>query len=247
MTNTKKGAALASEKKVANANVVSKSEHDALVEATAKVIANDLKKQTKSAPTAEELAAKAAKKAISRRDKATDEALKLTKGEILDASNWLKVFKKHFPKKFAAYLDKHFATLCVEVKKAGGYYAESVVITDKKSGEKRTVKQYHMVKFELAEQVTEIGRAITPTEYRFTFGEEAISISSVKELTVSHEYVEYEVLKQEINGEEWTRRVEHKSQRDFRPVEYLDLSYGEFAKRIKLAMQVVFPNGFDEE
>ena len=235
MTTNKKGAAKAAKtNKSANANEVSKS-----------TTANVPAKQEKPQPTAEEIAAKAAKRAHKAYNKVVRAIITDTKHKVLDPVAWMKTAKAVAATQepaIAKAIDSKWATLCVEVKKAGAYYAESVVVKDKKTGEKRTAKQYHMVEWKPATKVAEIGRAITPTEYRFTFGEDVVEIKSVKDLTINHEVVEYDKISKEIDGIEWSRRIERKVLKDFRPVEILDLTPSEFAKRFELAMQVVFPN-----
>jgi hypothetical protein len=235
MTTSKKSAAKAAQaNQVANANEVSKS-------VTTQVSA----KADKPQPTAEELAAKAAKKAERAYNKVVNEIIAVTKHKVLDPVAWMKQAKivaKQQEPAIAKAIEAKWATLCVEVKRAGAYYAESVVVTDKKSGQKTTAKQYHMVEFRPATKVAEIGRAITPTEYRFAFGEDVVEIKSVKDLTVNHEVIERDKISKEIDGETYYKVVERKVLKDFRPVEILDLTPSEFGKRFKLAMQVVFPN-----
>lgn len=247
MATTKKTAAEAAQaNQVANANEVSKSttaqtQQQVVVESTAEVSA----KADKPQPTAEEIAAKAAKKAERSYNKVVNAIIAGTKHKVLDPVAWMKQAKlvaKQQEPAIAKAIEAKWATLCVEVKKAGAYYAESVVVTDKKSGKKTTAKQYHMVEFRPATKVAEIGRAITPTEYRFAFGEDVVEIKSVKDLTVNHEVIERDKISKEIDGETYYKVVERKVLKDFRPVEILDLTPSEFGKRFKLAMQVVFPN-----
>lgn len=235
MANTTKGAAKAANvTQIVNANEVSKS-------ATTQVSA----KADKPQPTAEELAAKAAKKAERAYNKVVSSIIADTKHKVLDPVAWMKQAKlvaKQQEPAIAKAIEAKWATLCVEVKRAGAYYAESVVVTDKKSGKKTTAKQYHMVEWRLATKVAEIGRKITPTEYRFAFGEDIVEIKSVKDLTVNHKVVEKKPITKVIDGEEWKKIVETVVSKDFRPVEIVDLTPSEFGKRFKLAMQVVFPN-----
>lgn len=235
MTTSKKSAAKAAQaNQVANANEVSKS-------VTAQVSA----KADKPQPTAEELAAKAAKKAERAYNKVVSTIIADTKHKMLDPVKWLKQAKLVAMQQepaIAKAIDAKWATLCVEIKKAGAFYAESIKVDDKKSGKKVTATQYHMVEWRLATKVAEIGRKITPTEYRFAFGEDIVSIKSVKDLTVNHKVVEKKPITKVIDGEEWKKIVETVVSKDFRPVEIVDLTPTEFAKRFKLAMQVVFPN-----
>lgn len=220
--------------KVANTNEVSKS-------ATTQVSA----KADKHQPTVEELAAKAAKKAERAYNKVVDAIISDTKNKVLEIPAWMKTAKavaKTQDPAIAKAIEDKWATLCVEVKKAGAYYAESIVVTDKKTGKKTTAKQLHIVEWRPATKVAEIGRAITPTEYRFAFGEDVVEIKSVKDLTVNHEVIERDKISKEIDGETYYKVVERKVIKDFRPVEVLTLTPAEFGKRFKLAMQVVFPN-----
>lgn len=232
--NSKNAAKAASKNNQINVNEVNKSE-------TATVSA----KADKAPLTEDEIAAKAAKKAEKAYNRVVNAIITGTKHKVLDPVAWLKSAKAEAAKQepaIAKAIESKWATLCVEVKRQGAYYAESIVVTDKKSGEKRTAKQYHMVDWRLATKVAEIGRAITPTEYRFAFGEDVVEIKSVKDLTVNHEVIERDKISKEIDGEEWVKVVERKVLKDFRPVEILDLTPSEFGRRFKLAMQVVFPD-----
>lgn len=235
MANTTKGAAKAANAtQIVNANEVSKS-------VTAQVSA----KADKPQPTAEELAAKAAKRAERAYNKVVNTIIADTKHSVLSVPKWLSAAKAAAKKQepaIAKAIESKWATLCVEIKRAGAFYAESIKVDDKKSGKKVTATQYHMAEWRLATKVAEIGRKITPTEYRFAFGEDIVAIKSVKDLTVNHKVVEKEKITKVIDGEEYTRTVEHFVFKDFRPIEILDLTPSEFGKRFKLAMQVVFPN-----
>ena len=248
MTNTKKGAALAAEKKIANANVVSKSEHDALVESTVDTILKDSKASAKSGkkqPTAEEIAAKAAKKAMGLCDKITKQIIDGTKHKVLSPTMWMKTAKAvaaTVNPAIAKAIDEKWATINVNVKRCGACYTESVILKNGENGE-----AVHMIEWRDASKVTDFGRMFKPTAYRWSADEDFVAITSPKDLTIEHEVIEYEVLKQEFDGIEWTRKIEHKVLKQFRPVEVLDLNPNEFARRFKLAMQVTFPNGFSVE
>ena len=238
-----------------NANEVSKSAtpqttakavDNSLVEATVEAIRKDSKNTAKSGkvqPTAEELAAKQLKKNLSIMDKYVNQALSLTKGEVLGVTNWLKVFKKHFDKQFAKQIDDKWATICkiVEMSATGQYYLEEVTL---KNGTKGT--KIHMVKFVPTDKIGSKTILATKNLKGFCYDAEegVISISSADELTIHRMVTEKVAISKEIDGTEWTRYVENVVEKTLKPYEVFEISFGEFKRGIKAAMAVAFPNGF---
>lgn len=227
----------------ANATAKAVEEHNALVESTVEAIRKDSKSADKNQPTAEELAAKAAKKAISRRDKATNDALRLTKGELFATSNWLKVFKKNFEKQYAKHIDEKWATICkmVEMAATGSYYLEKVV---SKSG--KDALKVHMIKFVAADKIGKRTILCSKNLEGFCYDAEEglIACSNESELTIQRMVAEKQTITKVIDGETYSRVVENVVLKTLKPYEVFELSYGEFAKGIKFAMQTVFPDGF---
>lgn len=226
----------------ANATAKAVEEHNVLVENTVEAIRKD-SKATKAQPTAEELAAKAAKKAVSRRDKAVNEALRLTKGEVFAVSNWLKVLKKNFEKQYAKHIDEKWATICkmVEMAATGQYYLEEVTT---KSGS--NALKVHMIKFVPADKIGKRTILCSKNLKGFCYDAEegVIAISNESELTIQRMVTEKKTITKVIEGETYSRVVENVVLKTLKPYEVFELSYGEFAKGIKFAMQTVFPDGF---
>lgn len=238
-----------------NANEVSKSAttkttakavDNSLVEATVEAIRKDSNITAKSGkvqPTDEELAAKQLKKNLSIMDKCVNDALSLTKGELLDIKNWLKVFKKHFDKQFAEQIDKNWATICkhIEMHSTGQFYLEEVTL---KNGTKGT--KVHMVKFVPTDKIGNKTILATKNLKGFCYSDDEgiISISSADELTIQRMVTEKTPISKDIDGVKWTRYVENVVEKTLKPYEVFELSFGEFKKGVKAAMAIVFPNGF---
>lgn len=262
MANTKKVAANAAEKKVANANEVSKS-------VTATTPKSGKSTTDKAQPKAEKTAAtrrssskattpksgKAQQSSTSKEvDAVANEILLNAKHSVLSLDQWLtaayKAAKGLKDKTIAKAIESHWATLKTLLRKADSYYAESVVVTDEKTGTKRTLVRFYPVEWRDATKVAEIGRAIEVTELLFKFGkvqdDAPTKCKSVKDLTVERTVtVNKTVTMTDSKGVKWQRTVGHKVTKKFRPVEIVDFSYAEFSKRFRFAMQNAFgENGF---
>lgn len=201
-------------------------------------------KAGKQAPTQEELL----KKAIARRNKFTNSLIReFKKNRRNDVKSHMKTLKKGLGDGFYADLvQEHWVALTMGIKMAGDCYIEQTTLKGE-DGQTRTLDTFHMCEWVAAEKVTEIGRKITLKGYRYK-NEPITPINSVKELTISREVVlKHETITKVIDGEEYSRTIEHKGMRSFRPVEVLTITDGEFLKRLKIAFETEFPNGFPEE
>ena len=184
-------------------------------------------------------------KAIKERDNINAKALVLALKGCCSPEAWMREHKKALKKvapQYAKLIEDKYSELVIAIKKAGSYYSERVVEKDNK-GNERTLERVHMCEWRKASKVNEMGRKITPLYLRYK-DEEAIAVNSVKELTITRKVCVPTYDEREIDGQVWKRKIENFVERQFRPVECLDLTYSEFKTRVKVAIEVVFPNGF---
>ena len=245
-----------------NANEVSKSTtpqttakavDNSIVDATVDAIRKDSKSTAKSGktqPTDEDIAAKQRKDAIKRRDKVTESIMANTLKKVLDVKEWLKTAKAEAAKidpQFAKQIDEKWATLCVEVKKADSYYAV-VTVTKGKDGNKKSLISYVPVEWKDNDKIViPCRKDFTPTEYRFNSDCKAVKISKASELVIKHKVLVNKPITKVIDGQEWKKDNFVEVEKTFRPVELTEFTPSQFKKRFKLAMQVVFPDGFAVE
>lgn len=225
-----------------------------LVDETVNAILKDSKATTKSGkkqPTAEDIAAKQRKDAIRRRDKVTDTIVANTFKKVLSIQEWLKAAKAEAAKEdpqFAKQIDAKWATLCVEMKKADSYYAVVTIVTDPKDGKKKSMISYIPVEWKNNDKIViPCRKGFTPTEYRFNSDCIAVSIKKSDDLAIKHKVLVNKPITKVIDGQEWKKDNFVEVEKTFRPVELTEFTPSQFKKRFKLAMQVVFPDGFAVE
>jgi mRNA-degrading endonuclease RelE of RelBE toxin-antitoxin system len=184
-------------------------------------------------------------KAIKERDNINAKALVLANEACCAPEVWMREHKKALKKvapQYAKLIEDKYSELVIAIKKAGSYYSERVVEKDKE-GNKRNLERIHMCDWRLASKTNEIGRKITPLYLRYK-DEDAIEVSKVSELTITRKVCVPTYEEREIDGKIWKHKIENFVEKRFRPVECLDLTFSEFKSRVKVAIEVVFPNGF---
>jgi mRNA-degrading endonuclease RelE of RelBE toxin-antitoxin system len=184
-------------------------------------------------------------KAIKERDNINAKALVLANEACCAPEVWMRAHKKALKKvapQYAKLIEDKYSELVIAIKKAGSYYSERVVEKDEE-GNKRNLERIHMCDWRLASKTNEIGRKITPLYLRYK-DEDAIEVSKVSELTITRKVCVPTYEEREIDGKIWKHKIENFVEKRLRPVECLDLTFSEFKSRVKVAIEIVFPNGF---
>jgi hypothetical protein len=195
-------------------------------------------------------------KAIKLRDNEVRNALGYVRQYVGNPTRLMRIVKSGFSVERQAELDKVWGRLQIEIKLAGNCYIENIAIDEKnekgeKTGNKVQVQKVHMSEWRNAERVELLpDKTHEVCGYRYIDKKNGLepitTISSANELEITRNLVSYDTIEKMIDGELYTRKVEVVTPTKLRPEIVLDLTLKEFEKRFKLAMQVVFPNGFEK-
>lgn len=193
---------------------------------------------------------KVIKENISRMLRATSAAFRDVRAYVGNPARLLRLTKQYFPAEYLPLLEEKFNEVSMEVRRQGNCYIENVTVKDKESGESREVERIHMCEWRKASLVKLLpDKTHKVCGYRFVNGKELepiTTINSVDELHITRNIVKHDIDEKIIDGKVYKCVIDRVEACEFRPEIVVDLTLKEFEKRFKLAMQVVFPNGFEK-